>query len=128
VLPTVAMVTLLLTHAPPLVASDKVIVVVAQTLDGPEIGPGRGLTVTVLVDAQPDDRVYAINEVPGAIPATRPPVTVATDVALLLHVPPVVASVSGKVRPVHTCDKPTIAAGDALTVTPNVVKQPVDKV
>ena len=57
VLPIVATVTLLLIHAPPAVPSESAMVVVAQTLEGPDIGPGSGSTLTTIVDEQPDDKV-----------------------------------------------------------------------
>ncbi len=48
---TVATDVLLLVHAPPLTASERVIVAATQTLDEPEIVPafGNGLTVTTWV-------------------------------------------------------------------------------
>ena len=57
-----------------------------------------------------------------------PPLTVAIVVVPLDQVPPTVASVSAVVRPAHTWGRPIIAAGEALTVRPNVVRHPVDKV
>jgi hypothetical protein len=56
---------------------------------------------------------------------TRPvPDIVATEVLLLLQVPPVVVDVSRLVPPLHSVVVPLIAAGNPLTVTNVVVKQP----
>lgn len=58
---------------------------------------------------------------PGDTPVTIPAdVTVATDVLLLLHVPPVVASLSRVVRPTHIDVTPVIDAGGIFTVTNTV--------
>ena len=49
---------------------------------------------------------------PFATPVTTPPVLmVATPEALLLQVPPAVASVSVIEEPTHTADEPPMAAG-----------------
>ena len=55
--------------------------------------------------------------VPAATPVTTPvdELTVATAVLLLLHVPPVVASVNVAVFPTHALMVPPIAAGLAFT-------------
>ncbi len=50
--------------------------------------------------------------------------TVATDVLLLIHVPPLVASVSVIAIPVQSRVFPEIDAGDGLTVTIVVAVQP----
>ena len=63
---------------------------------------------------------------------TDPPVTIpdvptpAIPEALLLHVPPALASVNGVVRPEHTPIVPVIATGKGFTVTTAVIIQPVD--
>ena len=58
---------------------------------------------------------------PTATPLTKPPLpTEATDVLLLLHVPPLVASLNKLVLPLQTDVVPAIAggvAGSGLTVT-----------
>jgi hypothetical protein len=55
---------------------------------------------------------------PEAIPATIPAEpTVATEVLLLLQVPPDVAVERATVPPEHTEDEPEIAEGSALTVS-----------
>ena len=53
--------------------------------------------------------------VPAATPVTTPEVetTVARDVLPLIQVPPVVASLSVIVPPIHTVLLPVIAAGSA---------------
>lgn len=65
--------------------------------------------------------------VPVVAPVTTPDAepTGAIAVLLLLHAPPVVASVSVIVAPTHTLLLPVIAAGEVLTVTVAVVAQPV---
>jgi hypothetical protein len=57
--------------------------------------------------------------VPGANPVTQPVVisTVATDVLLLLQVPPGVASTRPTEVPLHVDVDPAIGAGPAVTVT-----------
>ncbi len=59
-------------------------------------------------------------------PTTPDELTVATAVALLLHVPPVVVSRSVVVAPWHTLAVPVIKAGSGLTVTMLVAEHPVD--
>ena len=66
--------------------------------------------------------------VPAVNPLTTPvPAIVATVVLLLLHTPPVVASVNGVVWPMHRIVVPVIADGDALMVTIFVTVQPDPK-
>ena len=57
------------------------------------------------------------------MPDTAPTVPIA--VLLLLHEPPVLASVSDIADATHTLVVPVIAAGKGLTVTVKFVKQPV---
>jgi hypothetical protein len=59
---------------------------------------------------------------PHAVPAELP--MVATDVLLLLHVPPAVASLRVVQVPAHMVVVPMIAAGNGLTVATIVVVQP----
>lgn len=67
--------------------------------------------------------------VPAATPITSPvEEMVAAPGVLLVHTPPVVASVNVIVEPTHTLDAPEIAAGTGLTVTKNVFAQPVPSV
>jgi hypothetical protein len=63
-----------------------------------------------------------MSDEPGVTPVTVPvsePI-VATEVLLLFHVPPNVASLSVLVVPTHIFVVPVIAAGVAYTVTPLV--------
>ena len=123
--PTVAIVASLLLHVPPVVISDNVVVDPTQTEAAPVIADGSALTVSDLDVTHPADVVYVIFTVPADAPVTSPValLTVATEVLLLLHVPPVVASVNVVVEPTHTADAPLIAAGSGLTVIVVVVKQ-----
>jgi hypothetical protein len=65
-------------------------------------------------------------EVPAPIPSTSPVIEliVATELLLVLHVPPVVALVSTVVCPLHKFNAPALAASVPLTVTVRVAKQP----
>ena len=54
--------------------------------------------------------------------------TVATEVLLLIHVPPAVASLNVVDDPIHTDVVPVMAAGSGLTVTTLVTKQPTPTV
>ena len=55
--------------------------------------------------------------VPADIPVTVPPVLiVATEVDVLLHVPPLVPSVNVVFALVHTLEAPDILAGVVITV------------
>ena len=69
---------------------------------------------------------------PVAVPVTIveviPPETEAIPDALLLHVPPLVASLKPVVNPWHTVKVPRIGVGKAFTVTTAVMMQPVGKV
>ena len=73
---------------------------------------------------------YVMVHVPAATPVTTPvePI-VAIEVLLLLHVPPVVASVNAVVEPTHPLVAPDIAATEVPdTVTTKVEKHPVGSV
>lgn len=89
------------------------------------MGPADGVTVTTRVTEQPEPRLYVIVVVPGAIPVTMPDVRpmVATDRALLAHVPPPGVPASVIVVPAHRLDGPEIS-GAAFTVTVFVDRQP----
>ena len=71
-----------------------------------------------------------IIEVPIATPETTPEAdpTVATPVLLLLHVPPVTASVSVVVEPVQSVTVPRMAVGVGFTVTTKVAEQLVPEI
>ena len=64
--------------------------------------------------------------VPAMRPETMPELvpTVATDILLLIHVPPP-ASLRAVVRPAHTLVVPVIADGKGFTVISEVIIQPV---
>ncbi len=121
VLPTVATPGALLVHVPPGVASVNVIVEPTHTADGPAITAGNAFTVITLVVEQPPPNEYVIVTIPGFTPVTIPvkDPTVAIVSELLLHVPPLMISLSVIVDPTHTLDGPVIGAGEELTVTVN---------
>ncbi len=71
-----------------------------------------------------------MTEDPGDAPYTKPDAgsTVATELTLLLQVPPEVPLLKGDAEPRHTFELPVIVVGRALTVTFRTALQPVDKV
>ena len=107
---TVANEVLLLLQVPPVVASPKAVDKPTQTEATPVIAVGEVFTVTWIVVRQLPT-VYVMLGVPAVTPVTTPPATVASAVLLLLHAPPLVASLSAVVKPVHTIAVPAIAAG-----------------
>jgi hypothetical protein len=116
--PTVATAVLLLLHDPPEVTSLSVVVIEADSVVMPVIAltDGAAFTVTVSAAMQPAPVVNVIIEVPADTPVTMPVVpTVATDVLLLLHVPPPEPT-SVVVAPTHTELVPVIP-GSGFTVT-----------
>ena len=128
-LPTVATAVLLLVQTPT-PALNKVVVLPTHTDVIPVIGAGKGLTNSVVVAMQLVLKVYVIIAVPALTPDATPlkePI-VATAMLLLLHVPPIVASLSVVVLPTQTAVTPVIAAGSGLTVIIVVVRQPVPNV
>jgi hypothetical protein len=85
----------------------------------PVIADGVGLTVIVVVAVQPAVVVYVTKVVPEAIPKTVPvaePI-VAIEVLLLLHVPPVTASVKVDVAPAQTSVVPEIEVIGLTVIT-----------
>ena len=126
---TVATAVLLLLHVPPVVPLLlKVAAEPTQSVDVPETVPADTLAFTVTaINAetglpQPVDTVYVISVVPAATAVTSPVAafTVATEVLLLLHVPPVVPFVLRVVlAPAQSTAVPVIvpALTFALTVT-----------
>ena len=120
VAPTVATDTLLLLHVPPLVISDKEVVDPAQNDKVPDIPIGTGFTVITLVALavpQPPVTVYVAVSTPTVTPVTTFPAIVAFAL-LMLHVPPLTASVSAMFAPVITVAAPVIVPADvAFTVT-----------
>ena len=65
--------------------------------------------------------------VPGVTPVTTPLIEpIVADGLLLVHNPPVIASLNASVPPTHTvAGPPVIAGGIGLTVTVCVAAQPV---
>ena len=127
--PTVATKALLLVHVPPVTELCNVVVPPTHVVVMPVIG-ATGLTVMVSVAEQPAPEVYFMTDVPASIPETTPVVVpiVATVVLLLLHVPPVMASLSVTVLPWHTEEGPVMATGGGRTVTEKADVQPVSDV
>ena len=84
----------------------------------PELASGVGLTVISTVREQPKLLVYLINVLPDAKPVTTLVLDiVATEVLVLLQVPPVVLELSNVVPSTHILRLPVIAEGTGLTVT-----------
>jgi hypothetical protein len=91
-----------------------------HTIVGPLIAPadGNGFTVKLIVAAVPHPVEYVNVTVPAVTPLTPPfpePI-VAVPASLDVHVPPVVASDSVTVPPIHTFVAPVIAVGAVCTV------------
>jgi 1,4-dihydroxy-2-naphthoate octaprenyltransferase len=122
IIPTMATAVLLLLQSPPIVVVLRVIVAPSHTVDSPESAAGDRFTVTIAMAEHPAADVYDIMAVPAATPVTTPVAapTVAILVAPLLHVPPVVRSLSVVLAPAQTTRVPVIADGAALTVTSRV--------
>ena len=128
-----------LLQVPPVVgATDNGMVYSAQTDEGPVMGAGEGLTVSVVVMRQPVYcNVYVIVTVPADTPATASvsepvavppaPVILAIVGSLLLQIPGTVSVVdvspSVVVKPTHTLSAPVMAAGNGLMVTEDVTKE-----
>ena len=120
---TVAILVVLLVQVPNGDASLSKVLKPWHTLRLPRIGPGNGLTVTTAVAIQPVPKAYVMIAVDGAMrPVTRPvPLTEALPGALLLQVPPPVASLNCVVKLRHTESVPSIAVGFGFTVTTTVL-------
>jgi hypothetical protein len=117
---------LLLTHVPPVVG-DNVIVLSTQTAAGPEsTGNARTVTAEVVFVQPVEANVNVKVGDPGATPVTTPSlVTVANALLLLVHVPPVVGD-NVIVLPTQTAAG-AATTGRGFTVTAVVVLlQPVD--
>ena len=92
-------------------ADEKVVALPWHTVVVPVVG-NRALTLTVVVAVQPRVVRYCMTDVPADTPVTKP-VTgsiVATDVLLLLHVPPGMALLRAVVLLTHTVTMPVIGA------------------
>jgi hypothetical protein len=126
-IPTVASAVFPLVHDPPTDTSLKVVVSPAHTLLLPVIPGGSGFTVIGVVTSQPTPSEYVIVAVPTFTPLTTPvpEPTLAITTLLLLQVPPVSASLSVVVLPIHTCIVPVIADGSEVTVIVFIAAQPV---
>ena len=118
VLLTVAMPGAELVHVPPVAVLYNVPEEEGHKLVAPVIDPGVDNTVTTLVAAAPQPVEYEIVAVPPATPYTAPvaALTVATEVLLLVHVPPVAVLDSVVTLPGQTDAVPEIVPGVALTV------------
>jgi hypothetical protein len=116
--PIVATTVLLLSHVPPASVLDSAVGVPAQITLG-VIAPGTASTVSTAKALHPfDGRVYVIVEVPGDTDVTTPFVPiVATEVVLLLHVPPAVVSVNVVPVPIQISNVPFIGPGPGFTVS-----------
>lgn len=115
---TVAVPGAVLVHVPPDVALAKVVVAPSHIGTTPINAAGDAFIVTVAVRVHPVDVVYKITEVPADMPVTMPLVLPTVQLPdPLPHKPPVVASVSVVLAPVHTLKVPTMVAGKAFTVT-----------
>lgn len=114
---------LLLLQVPPEVASLNELVPPAHTLSVPVIAAGAELIVSVWEVRQPVPNVYTITVVPGVTPVAIPVEAsiVATPVFVLVHVPPLVASVNVEVNATQSVLTPDIEAGSGFTVTVSVV-------
>jgi len=129
-LPIIATSVLLLLHVPPLTPSLNVELNPAQILETPVIEAGDTIVVIVAVAALPHPVEYVIVAVPPTPPVTIPVAepTVAIDVLLLLHVPPLVTSDNVVLNPAHTLGEPDMPPGVASVVIVVVaaVPQPVE--
>ena len=130
VLLTVAMVGSALVQVPPVVASLKVAVAPAQmVVVVPVIAAIVGIAFTVFIavtvvlqPVDPSVTLYPIVAVPAVRPVTMPDVLiVAVAGALLLQVPPGVASLRVVVLPAHSLAVPVIAATAGPASVVNVV-------
>ncbi len=127
VLPAVAIEVLDVDQVPPVALLESVVVPpIPQTSKDPDIVPGAPFIVTMRMDAGAHPFEYVIVDVPADTPVTIPVAdpTVATPVAELLHVPPVVALANVVVPLIHVEAVPVIAAGAATTVTIRLAADP----
>ena len=123
----VAIDALLLVQLPPATVLLSVTVAPAHTLVGPVIAGNRFSTVTVVVEVQPVGSVYDIVALPRLDPVTTPDdePTLATEVLLLVHVPPVMVSENIVAEPTQTFVAPVITEGFGSTVTILLIVHPV---
>ena len=111
--PMFAMPVALLLHVPPAVASLNVVVRPEHMLRIPRIPVGNGLTVTILYAIAVPQllvTVYSMESTPGVTPVKWPvlPPIIATDVLMLVHMPPGDTSVKVTMLPTQTLKTPAI--------------------
>jgi hypothetical protein len=115
----------LLLHVPPPLASVTVEVSPSHAVSVPAITAGFALTVIGKVALHVVGSMYHIFTVPAAAPVIVPSVpAVAMALLLLLHVPPVVLSLSIVVADGQVVPEPVIAAGAGFTVSALLAVQP----
>lgn len=114
---TVAIVVLLLLHAPPPARLLSMVALPWQNAVVPVMG-NSALMLTVVVAIHPAGVVYVIVDVPAASALTLPTASmVATVVLLLVHVPPSVELLRAVVLPTHAVVVPVIGeTGFTVTV------------
>ena len=116
--PTEATAVLLLLHRPVVAVVLNVVTDPTQTVAAPDMGAGRGLTVTRLIAIQPEGSIYVIMAVPSPTPVTIPvpAPTEATPERLLLHDPPVEVLLRVVDCPWQSALLPVMADGNVYTV------------
>ncbi len=116
-------------QVPPVVTQLSTVMLPLHKLVVPVIAAGIAPTVTILVRLQPVAKVYEIVVVPFNTPFTVPveEPTVATVVALLAHVPPVVVFESVVEKPTQTLATPDMVSGRAFTVATFIVVHPTNE-
>ncbi len=125
--PIVAMPVAPLVHDPLPVASVRVALLPAHTLDAPAIAAGVASTVTGNTALQPPTaRVYVMTGTPAATPVTTPvpEATVANEGLLLVQVPPDGVLLRVVVVVTHTDVAPVMPVGVLLTVNGIAIPQP----
>ena len=114
----VALAGTLLLHVPAGDASLNSVVAPTHTVAVPVMPDGGAMTETVAVTLQLPPSEYVMDAVPGVTPVispvNRPTLTV---VAVLVHEPPMIASLNVVVAPTHTVSLPPIGPGAGLTST-----------
>lgn len=113
---------LVLLHAPPGVASDKVIVLPVHTLVGPVIVPAvryAPIVITFVATYEPHalTTLYIIVSRPEDTPVSKPVPLIVALPLVALHVPPGTVSVSVVNVPAHTVAGPTIVPAPEVELT-----------
>lgn len=122
---------LLLLHVPPVGVDANVVVYPVHTVSEPVIAEGVALTVIGFVAMQPVGNVYVSVAVPAETPVQMPVHAPTTAIVVLLLVHPQLVlpeEPNDDDDPAHTVDAPDIAAGNGLTVTTAITRQPVGSV